>query len=65
MDRELETQLEMLVDEASLADVLNALVSICGAKADHLRSNWADANTAKAWETAGKLIAGLAVKISL
>jgi hypothetical protein len=40
MDTELENHLEILIDESSLADVLNAIVSVCGSKADHLRSNW-------------------------
>jgi hypothetical protein len=65
MNTELQNILELLVDEHCLADVLNALVSVCGEKADHLRGNWQDDGSAEAWDRMGKLIAGVAAKCDL
>ena len=51
-----ERTLEELIDEESLRNVLDGLEAICHGKAEHLASNWQDANTAKLWEKAGKLM---------
>jgi hypothetical protein len=42
--------LEKLIDAASLSCVMEDLIAICHAKADHLRSNWQDESTARVWE---------------
>src|SRR5262249_15243398 len=42
-------QLEAMVDRVGLRNVLYALEHICHEKADHLRANWQDSRTAKAW----------------
>ena len=44
-------QLEAMVDRVGLANVLFALEHICGAKAEHIRTNWQDRVTAKAWDS--------------
>lgn len=54
--RELMTVLEGMIDRNSINGVLSALSEVCGEKADHLRSNWQDDATAKAWERAGKAV---------
>jgi hypothetical protein len=48
--------LETLIDSKSLPDVLLALETVCHEKADHLRSNWQDAESARAWERAGRQV---------
>lgn len=46
--------LEAMVDKHGLLYVVQALELLCHEKAEHLRVNWQDHNTARAWETAGK-----------
>ena len=48
--QELET-LELLIDRRGIASVLMALSEICGAKGDHIESNWQDAGLARRWNT--------------
>lgn len=43
--------LEKLVDSCGLSSVLMALSEICGAKAEHIATNWQDAQLAKDWAT--------------
>jgi hypothetical protein len=47
--QDLQEALESMIDDTSLTDVLNALVSVCGDKAEHLLSNWQDPMAAKCW----------------
>ena len=42
-------QLEKMVDETSLADVLESLAELCVLKAEHLESNWQDRRSASVW----------------
>src|SRR5262249_29516103 len=42
-------QLEAMVDAVGLRNVLYALEHICHEKAEHLKANWQDSRTAKAW----------------
>lgn len=42
--------LESLVDQSSIEDVLACLSNVCLLKAEHVRTNWQDENTAKYWE---------------
>ncbi len=42
--------LEAMVDKAGIRNVLYALEHICGAKAEHLASNWQDSLSAKRWD---------------
>ena len=48
--------LENLIDCTSIQAVLEALSDICGEKAEHIRSNWADIALAKQWDTACGLV---------
>lgn len=48
--------LEALVDSEGLEDVLIALHLVCLEKAEHLRCNWQDEATAKAWERAADAV---------
>jgi len=49
---QLADHLEQTVDSASVHEVLEALALVCHAKADHLASNWGDAQSAQAWARA-------------
>jgi hypothetical protein len=64
-DSELQNALEALVDQHSMTDVLDALAMVAFAKAEHLKSNWQDAQTAKVWEGIAGKIAKLASKCDL
>jgi hypothetical protein len=55
----LEDELEELVDTNSLAEVLDALAQVCYEKAEHLRGNWQDRDTAAHWDKAGGKIDAL------
>lgn len=48
---ELANELETLTDVNGIKTVLDTLGTVCREKADHLRTNWQDDLTAKAWET--------------
>ena len=48
--------LEALIDRAGLCAVLQSLSTICNDKADHIRTNWQDNVTAKAWDSAAGVI---------
>jgi hypothetical protein len=41
--------LEAMVDKVGIANVLNALSSICYAKGEHISSNWQDVSGAAWW----------------
>lgn len=41
--------LEAMVDTAGIRNVAFALSQICGAKAEHIQTNWHDAGLAKLW----------------
>ncbi len=46
--------LEQMIDEHGLGHVLAGLGLVCFEKADHLRVNWQDNQTARAWDHMGK-----------
>lgn len=48
--------LESLIDSTNLQSVLMGLSEICGEKAEHIRTNWQDTQTARVWDTAGGLL---------
>lgn len=49
-------ELEGLVDASSLAEVLQTLASIARDKAEHIRTNWQDRQTAALWDRSAKRI---------
>jgi hypothetical protein len=51
-----KTELEMLIDRHSLADVLMALAHIAREKEEHITINWQDRATAKPWDRAAKVL---------
>jgi len=45
-----ESILEAAIDKSSVLHVIRELETVCHAKADHIRENWQDETTARAWE---------------
>ena len=48
--------LEALIDRTDLNQVLDALSAICREKAEHLRVNWQDQQSARVWREAARKI---------
>ena len=55
--------LETMIDRMSLQTVLEHLMTICGEKAEHVRTNWQDEGLAQDWEKAGLQIDAVAEKM--
>lgn len=51
-----EDSIEELLDRHDAVIVLDSLIAVCFGKAEHLRSNWQDEGSAKAWERLGKAL---------
>jgi hypothetical protein len=62
---ELMEALEPLVDASCVGDVLLALARVCNEKAEHLRTNWQDAQTARHWDAVARQIDRLAAKTDM
>ena len=43
---------EEYIDSAGLQNAIGELAEVCRLKAEHLRANWQDKQTARAWEQA-------------
>lgn len=56
-------EIEALIDKAGVSKFLFMAAEVCGHKAEHLATNWQDANAAKEWVADGKAIEKLAAKI--
>jgi hypothetical protein len=50
MDQKTQDELESIIDKQGLCTLLTAIADICALKADHVRENWQDNTTAKAWD---------------
>ena len=59
---DMQDNLETLIDKTSANFVLNCIVQIAHDKADHLRTNWQDENSAKQWEKLASKLETLADK---
>jgi len=59
-----ETALEtLLVDHASVEEILEELRDVCWEKGERIRMNWQDSDLAERWERTGNLIAGFIPKL--
>lgn len=63
LSQEQKDQLEALVDSASLSAVLVALAEVAAEKAEHLRSNWQDAVSARTWDAASRKVDSLSMRL--
>ena len=61
--KEYMSALEGLVQELTLAAILEMLERICHKKAEHLRTDWKDEETAKLWDKAARQIENINVDI--
>jgi hypothetical protein len=59
---DMQDKIEILIDKTSANFVLNCIVQIAHGKADHLRTNWQDENSAKQWEKLASKLETLADK---
>lgn len=59
-----QTDLELLVDRVGLSSVVDALAQLCGEKAEHLRVNWQDKESAKVWNADGSKLSTIIVKLA-
>jgi hypothetical protein len=57
------SEIELIIDQVGLSKFLFKVSEICHEKADHLRTNWQDANAAREWDADAKAIEKLAAKI--
>lgn len=65
MNIKMMDQLEPLVDQSSVAEVVEALAEVCWAKSEHIRSNWQDEQLAICWERCGNQLSGMQAKIGI
>ena len=59
----MKDELEIMIDKIGLSKALFLIAEICCEKAEHLQSNWQDANAAKEWTADARAIEKLAAKI--
>lgn len=57
--------LERMIDAAGLGSVLEALSEVCDEKAEHIRVNWQDSSTARAWAEACGVIGVARCRVNL
>ena len=53
---EYDDKIEALIDRYGIEKFLMTASEICGAKAEHIQSNWQDTSLAKRWATVGGAI---------
>ena len=63
MHKEYMDALEELIDELTLATILEMLERICHKKAEYLRTHWQDETSAKMWEKAARQIEQINVDV--
>lgn len=59
------TDLELLIDARSLRGVINGLIDICHAKAEHVTENWQDAALAKRWTFVARKLDAVSVHMDV
>jgi hypothetical protein len=56
MPTDITQTLEEMIDRYGVTHVVTGLSLVCFEKAEHLRTNWQDKVTAKAWDADGKAL---------
>jgi hypothetical protein len=56
-------ELEFIVDQSSIQNVINMLARICHEKAEHVETNWQDAQLARVWRKNADVLASAAEKL--
>lgn len=49
MNESIQDRLESILDEVGMEYLLDSLIDVCYAKAEHVESNWQDTHMAKGW----------------
>ncbi|HIK04781.1 MAG TPA: hypothetical protein IGS40_08705 [Trichormus sp. M33_DOE_039] len=57
--------IEAMLDSMSVVDVLRIMSQICYEKAEYLRTDWEDNETARAWEKIGRAVGKIKIKTEL
>ena len=57
-------ELEKLIDATSLLDVVIGLELVCSEKAEHIRVNWQDKQSANVWDKASTTLRKLARSVT-
>jgi|GEM_PF-739352 len=57
--------IKTMIDGMSLSSVLEILSQVCYEKAEHLRTNWQDPDTARAWEKVARAVGKIKIKADL
>ncbi len=56
--------LEAMIDRTSLTSVLEGMFDVCGDKAEHIRANWQDEQTAEVWDVAQDIMSSILAHVS-
>jgi hypothetical protein len=57
--------IEAMLDSMSVVDVLRIMSQICYEKAEYLRTDYQDSETARAWEKVGRAVGKIKIKTEL
>ncbi|QFZ15414.1 MULTISPECIES: hypothetical protein [Nostocaceae] len=57
--------IQAMLDSMNVSDVLKIMSQICYEKAEILRSDWQDIETARAWEKVGRAVGKIKIKTEL
>lgn len=63
MQEDITEILERMIDKHGLLHIVTALDLICAEKAEHIRVNWQDKETAKPWDRAANALYIVSSKI--
>lgn len=63
MNNDITEDLEAMIDKHGLTHVLTGLACVCREKAEHLRSNWQDAASARVWTRDAQICDAAAIRI--
>jgi hypothetical protein len=58
-----EDVVEPVIDRLGLNDTIQGIAEICRGKAEHLRTNWQDATSARLWDRAASRLEKLSFEI--
>ncbi len=60
-----KSDIEIMIENLSLSGMLSILSQVCYEKAEHLRTNWQDLETARTWEKVGRAVGKIKIKTDL
>lgn len=61
--QEMRDKLETIMDASSVQSMLDMMATICELKADHIRENWQDQQTARVWDQAARALRAASKKV--